>query len=70
MRSYWIALFANPAARICRAFRCCMARRRGLPWTNEWRVVDQLTGVAKIVRNERGYRNAFFSSGDPDWDGV
>jgi arylsulfatase A-like enzyme/F0F1-type ATP synthase membrane subunit c/vacuolar-type H+-ATPase subunit K len=42
----------------------------GLPWTNGWRVVDQSTGLAKILRNERGYRTAFFSGGDPDWDGM
>ena len=32
--------------------------------------MDQSTGLAKILRNERGYRTAFFSGGDPDWDGV
>ena len=48
----------------------------GLPWTNIWRVVDPRvrrrppTGLAKILRNERGYRTAFFSGGDPDWDNM
>ena len=42
----------------------------GLPWTNGWRVLDHPTGLAKILRNERGYRTAFFSGGDPDWDGM
>ena len=34
--------------------------RRGSP--------SESTGLAKILRNERGYRTAFFSGGDPDWD--
>lgn len=42
----------------------------GLPWTDGWRVVDHSTGLAKILRNERGYRTAFFSGGDPDWDSM
>ena len=42
----------------------------GLPWTDAWRVVEHSIGLAKILRNERGYRTAFFSGGDPDWDGM
>ena len=32
--------------------------------------VEHSIGLAKILRNERGYRTAFFSGGDPDWDGM
>jgi lipoteichoic acid synthase len=44
----------------------------GLPWTNVWRVLDieVTTGLAKILGNERGYRTAFFSGGDLEWDGM
>ena len=44
----WLVSVA-PSAAVGRVLVAC----------NGWRVVDQSTGLAKILRNERGYRTAF-----------
>jgi phosphoglycerol transferase MdoB-like AlkP superfamily enzyme len=41
----------------------------GVPWQYGWEV-QRPPGLAKILASERGHRTAFFSGGDPEWDGM
>jgi glucan phosphoethanolaminetransferase (alkaline phosphatase superfamily) len=44
----------------------------GLPWKDGWKVINHRKplGLAKILKDSRGYRTAFFSGGDPEWDNM